>query len=236
MPTHVALPVSMRGAPAFAPPTPLLSASPSADTLATPAALLAPANPMSSVVSPVTAMGNFGGRGAGFGAPGDHDSIGNFCRQCGVDLRAECALRGLPAHLVHEVLSQGVILGVNASAILMVRVHKAEQSFTQPRTKLENTMGHQFVDVSDPVAAFLGHWCVDSFAEQALRALPADQQRQVFSQGPLRSANASAVLVERIRCVQAAAGMVRPFGNFGMGSFSAASFPSAGHFPSAGQL
>mmetsp|Transcript_87868 Transcript_87868/g.273093 ORF Transcript_87868/g.273093 Transcript_87868/m.273093 type:complete len:256 (+) Transcript_87868:433-1200(+) len=158
-------------------------------------------SPVASI-SPVAALGNFGGRAAGIGAPGANDAIGAFCRASAVDQRAEIALRGLPPHLANEVVAQGPILGVNSSAILMVRVHKAEQQNMQPKMALPRPGYMPVVNPSDPISAFIAAYGVDSSAESALRALPPELQSQVISDGPLRGMNASALLMSRIRRVQ----------------------------------
>ncbi|CAK0794846.1 unnamed protein product [Prorocentrum cordatum] len=85
-------------------------------------------------ISPVLALGNFGGRAAGIGVPGQDDAVTAYCRASNIDQRAEMCLRSLPVHLAAEVpipknpnlelpiqvMQQGPILGANASAILMV--------------------------------------------------------------------------------------------------------------------
>lgn len=169
--------------------------------------------PAAVAMSPVTALGNFGGRAAGVGAPGANDAIGAFCRASGVDQRAEIALRGLPVHLSSEVVSQGPILGVNSSAILMARVYKAEQQSRVVRAPLMMRPDALAAMASgDPVAIFIAQFGVDASAESALRSLPSELQRQVISDGPLRGLNASALLMSRIRRVQSNAVPVHPMG------------------------
>mmetsp|Transcript_49860 Transcript_49860/g.115802 ORF Transcript_49860/g.115802 Transcript_49860/m.115802 type:complete len:573 (-) Transcript_49860:75-1793(-) len=143
-----------------------------------------------AVISPVAALGNFGGRAAGIGYLGANDAIGAFCRASGVDQRAEIALRGLPPHLAAEVVAQGPIFGVNASAILMVRVHKAEQQNMVPKLALprpgapalwSSTPGYEHF--GDPNAAFMSAYGVDSSvgkAASALRALPPELEQQAI--------------------------------------------------------
>lgn len=162
----------------------------------------APANdPLSG--SMVLALGNFGGRAAGQGAPGQNDQISLFCRASGVDQRAEISLRGLPVHLAAEIMAQGPILGVNSSAVLMARIHKAEQMSRTRNLSLGNTAAVQAAHASgDLVTAFIAQYGVDASAEGALRALPMEAQRQVIGEGPLRGLNASALLMSRIRRVQ----------------------------------
>eukprot|EP00435_Cladocopium_sp_Y103_P065216 s218_g27.t1 len=111
------------------------------------AAAPAPANdPLSG--SMVLALGNFGGRAAGQGAPGQNDQISLFCRASGVDQRAEISLRGLPVHLAAEIMAQGPILGVNSSAVLMARIHKAEQMSRTRNLSLGNTAAVQAAHAS----------------------------------------------------------------------------------------
>lgn len=164
--------------------------------------LMAVAQNPAPAFSPVAALGNFGGRAAGVGAPGANDAIGAFCRASAVDQRAEIALRGLPPHLAAEVVAQGPILGVNSSAILMVRVHKVEQQHMQPKLALPRPGSLAAAAAGDPIAAFISAYGVDASAESALRSLPPELQRQVISDGPLRGLNASALLMSRVRRVQ----------------------------------
>lgn len=177
----------------------------------------APANdPLSG--SMVLALGNFGGRAAGQGAPGQNDQISLFCRASGVDQRAEISLRGLPVHLAAEIMAQGPILGVNSSAVLMARIHKAEQMSRTRNLSLGNTAAVQAAHASgDLVTAFIAQYGVDASAEGALRALPMEAQRQVIGEGPLRGLNASALLMSRIRRVQGSlSAAAHPMGHGGM--------------------
>lgn len=171
-----------------------------------PSPTLTPAPPATGgaappVVSPVAALGNFGGLAAGAGAPGQNDTIGAFCRLCGVDERAEIALRNLPQHLAAQIIAEGPVLGVNASAILMVRVHKAERE-GMPFRLLVVPPRPRFAGGSDPVDAWINQYGVDISAENAFRALPPELQRYVINEGPLRGMNASALLMSRVRRVQ----------------------------------
>ncbi|CAE7215974.1 yfkN [Symbiodinium necroappetens] len=73
-------------------------------------------------------------------------------------------------------------------------------------------------DAQDLVSAFIAQYGVDASAEGALRNLPADAQRQVIGEGPLRGLNASALLMSRIRRVQGSLAAVtsHPMGPGGM--------------------
>ncbi|CAE7030825.1 yfkN [Symbiodinium sp. CCMP2592] len=75
-------------------------------------------------------------------------------------------------------------------------------------------IGHKM----DLVSAFIAQYGVDASAEGALRNLPADAQRQVIGEGPLRGLNASALLMSRIRRVQGSLAAVtsHPMGPGGM--------------------
>ncbi|CAK9061992.1 unnamed protein product [Durusdinium trenchii] len=111
------------------------------------------------------------------------------------------------------------ILGVNSSAVLMARIHKAEQMSRTRNLSLGNTAAVQAAHASgDVVTAFIMQYGVDASAEGALRALPIDAQRQVIGEGPLRGLNASALLMSRIRRVQGslAASAAHPMGPGGM--------------------
>jgi len=169
--------------------------------------------------SPVLALGNFGGRAAGQGAPGQNDQISLFCRASGVDQRAEISLRGLPVHLAAEIMAGGPLLGVNSSSVLMARIHQAEALSRTKNLSLGNTAAVQAAQASgDLVSAFIAQYGVDASAEGALRNLPADAQRQVIGEGPLRGLNASALLMSRIRRVQGSLAAVtsHPMGPGGM--------------------
>lgn len=157
-----------------------------------------------SALNNVGAMGNFGGRAAGFGRPGQNDWISAFCLTSGVDERAEVALRGLPLHLAQLVVAEGPILGNNASAMLMLRVQKAEQlSRSTSHVQMVRSDTVAAARGGDPIAAFVVQYGVDQSAEVALRALPLELQRAVINDGPLRGNNASALLMSRIRKVSA---------------------------------
>jgi len=58
---------------------------------------------------------------------------------------------------------------------------------------------------TDPVTAFVKEHGVDNLAEESLRKLPADLQREVIAEGPLIGSNSSAVLMSRVRNVEQAA-------------------------------
>ncbi|OLP81674.1 hypothetical protein AK812_SmicGene37752 [Symbiodinium microadriaticum] len=98
--------------------------------------------------SPVLALGNFGGRAAGQGAPGQNDQISLFCRASGVDQRAEISLRGLPVHLAAEIMAGGPLLGVNSSSVLMARIHQAEALSRTKNLSLGNTAAVQAAQAS----------------------------------------------------------------------------------------
>lgn len=111
-------------------------------------------------------------------------------------------------------MAGGPIAGVNASAILMVRVQKAEQvaSSTMPPKHAQPRAGTLVAAANgDPVAMFITQYGVDSSAENALRALPVELQHRVMAEGPLRGLNASALLMSRVRKAQNSAGGGGPF-------------------------
>lgn len=111
-----------------------------------------------------------------------------FCRQYGVDAGAERVLRKLHPAAQRRILDEGPVggPGANPSLQLMDRIHRLEAW----------EHGHH-------VAAFLARSFVSPQAQDALRALPLDGQKQVLAYGPLLSPDPSGELISRCQSARA---------------------------------
>lgn len=107
-----------------------------------------------------------------------------FCRQHGIDAGAERVLRQLSPQAQHRVLEEGPVggSGANPSLELMNRIHRTEAW-----------------DHDVQVSSFLTHNFVDSTAQNALRQLPMESQRNVMGLGPLLTTDRSQELLARIK-------------------------------------
>jgi len=107
-----------------------------------------------------------------------------FCRQHGIDAGVERLLRQLSPQAQHRVLEEGPVggSGANPSLELTNRIHRVEAW-----------------DHDVQVSSFLTHNFVDSTAQNALRQLPMESQRNVMGIGPLLSTDRSQELLARIR-------------------------------------
>lgn len=156
-------------------------------------------------------------------------NVGAYCAQCGVDMNAEQALRSLPEEAQRAVMSEGLCVGMNPSALLMARVRKARdnappgcgvsaggqllnfppppdyggQVITPPQMHIGCSgppPPNGSGELRDHVERFLTQNCVDVSAGQALRSAPPEVQRQVLTDKPLQGChNPSAVLMANIR-------------------------------------